>query len=58
LFIFDNSDGHACKAKVENRMILQLGGKQPIMHNTKWGDGVEQSMIFLWETGIPIPPKL
>jgi len=66
VFAFDNSSGHACKAKdalVANRMNLRPGGKQPKMHNTKWGDGIEQSMVFLegdkeWDTNIPIPPEL
>src|SRR5207248_9009443 len=66
VFAFDNSSGHACKAKdtlVANRMNLRPSGKQPKMHNTKWGDGIEQSMIFLegdkeWDTNIPIPPEL
>ena len=66
VFAFDNSSGHACKAKdalVANRMNLQPGGKQPVMRNTKWGNGVEQSMVFLagdreWDTGVPIDPEL
>ena len=66
VFAFDNSSEHACKAKdalVANRMNLRPGGKQPKMHNTKWGDGIEQSMVFLegdkeWDTNIPIPPEL
>jgi hypothetical protein len=43
VFAFDNSSGHACKAKdalVANRMNLRPGGKQPEMHCTKLGDGV------------------
>ena len=64
VFAFDNSSGHACKAKdalVANRMNLRPGGKQPVMHSTRWGNGVEQSMVFLdgdhdWDTGLPIPP--
>ena len=65
VFAFDNSSGHACKAKalVANRMNLRPGGKQPAMRNTKWGNGVEQSMVFLagdreWDTGVPIDPEL
>jgi hypothetical protein len=66
VFAFDNSSGHACKAKdalVANRMNLRPGGKQPAMHSTKWGDGIEQSMVFLdgdkdWGSGIPIPLEL
>ena len=36
VFAFDNSSGHACKAKdalVANRMNLGPGGSQPIMHD-------------------------
>lgn len=66
LFAFDNSSGHACKAGdalVANRMNLRPGGKQPVMHSTKWGEGIEQSMVFVngdrdWDTGMPIPPEL
>lgn len=66
VFAFDNSSGHACKAKdalVANRMNLRPGGKQPLMHATKWGNGVCQSMVFLaddknWDTDIPISPEL
>lgn len=67
VFAFDNSSGHACKAKdalVANRMNLRPGGKQPEMHKTKWGgNGIEQSMVFQegdkdWDTDIPISPEL
>jgi hypothetical protein len=66
VFAFDNSSGHACKAKdalVANRMNLRPGGKQPIMHKTKWGNGIEQCMVFLdgdkdWGTDTPILPEL
>ena len=66
VFAFDNSSGHACKGKdalVANRMNLRPGGKQPAMRNTKWGNGIEQSMVFLdgdrdWDTGVPIRPEL
>ena len=72
VFAFDNSSGHACKAKnalVANRMNLHPGGKQPEMHDTKWsnaragGRTIEQSMIFQqgdleWNTDIPISPEL
>ncbi len=66
VFAFDNSSGHACKAKdalVANRMNLGPAGKQPLMHSTKWGPGIEQSMVFLegdkqWDTDIPISPDL
>ena len=66
VFAFDNSSGHACKAKdalVANRMNLYPGGKQPSMHSTKWGNGIQQSMVFQerdkeWETDIPIPSEL
>jgi hypothetical protein len=62
VFAFDNSSGHACKAKdalVANRMNLRPGGKQPEMHDTMWGDGIRQSMVFKegdtdWVTGLPI----
>ncbi|KAN0074791.1 hypothetical protein V8E54_007402 [Elaphomyces granulatus] len=50
VFIFDNSGRHACKAKdtlVGNRMVPQPGRKQPVMHCTKGGDGIERSMVFL-----------
>ena len=33
VFAFDNSSGHACKAK-DALMNLRPGGKQPEMHNT------------------------
>jgi hypothetical protein len=66
VFAFDDSSGHACKAKdalVANRMNLGPGGKQPKMHNTKWGNMIVQSMVFLegdkdWDTGITISPEL
>lgn len=66
VFAFDNSSGHACKGKdalVANRMNLRPGGKQLAMRNTKWGDGIQQSMVFLdgdrdWDTGVLIPPGL
>jgi len=50
-------------ALVANRMNLRPGGKQPAMHSTKWGGGIEQSMVFLdgdkdWGTDIPILPEL
>ena len=36
---------------------------QSPMRNTKWGDGIEQSMVFLdgdrdWESGVPINQEL
>ena len=51
VFAFDNSSRHAlaCKAKdalVANRMNLGPGGKQPIMRNTVWGEGVQQHMVY------------
>ncbi|KAN0083638.1 hypothetical protein V8E54_002726 [Elaphomyces granulatus] len=57
LFQFWRACMHACKAKVENWMIRAENN-----HNTKWGDGVEQDMVFLdgdkdWRTGVPIPPE-
>ena len=66
VFAFDNSSGHACKAKdalVANRMNLRPGGKQPEMHDTVWGDGRKQSMVFQegdteWDTGLSISPEL
>jgi hypothetical protein len=66
VFAFDNSSGHACKAKdalVANRMNLRPGGKQPEMHDTTWGDGIAQRMIFQggdtdWDTGLLISPEL
>lgn len=66
VFAFDNSSGHACKAKdalVANRMNLRPGGKQPEMHDTMWGDGIKQSMVFKegdtdWVTGLPIDREL
>jgi hypothetical protein len=62
VFAFDNSSGHACKAIVANRMNLRPGGKQPLMHDTKWGNGVYQSMVFIegdkdWGTDTPISPE-
>ena len=66
VFAFDNSSGHACKAKnalVANRMNLRPGGKQPRMRDTKWGNGIHQSMVFQegdkeWGTDIPISREL
>ena len=64
MFAFDKFSGHACKAKdtlVANRMNLRPGGKQPLIHATKWRNGVYQSMVFLgdkeWGTDTPISPE-
>ena len=41
LFAFDNSSNHAAflpDALVANKMNLFLGGKQPTMRNTTWGE--------------------
>ena len=49
IFAFDNSSGHACKAKdalVAARMNLGPGGKQPIMHSTTLHNGTKQSMVY------------
>jgi len=59
VFAFDNPNRHACKANdelVANGMNLWPGGKQLVIHSTQWGDGSEQSMVFLdgdenWNTG-------
>jgi hypothetical protein len=49
VFAFDNSSGHACKAKdalVSARMNLGPGGKQPTMRPTTLRDGTDQSMVY------------
>jgi hypothetical protein len=67
VFAFDNSSGHACKATdalVANRMNLNPGGKQSVLHDTEWGsDGRKQSMVFKdddkeWGSDKPILKEL
>jgi hypothetical protein len=66
VFAFDNSSGHACKAKdalVANRMNLNPDGKQAVLRNTEWGDGHKQSMVFEegdkeWGSDEPIAEEL
>ena len=66
VFTFDNSSGHACKTKdtlIANRINLHPDGKQLKMHNMKWENEIEQSIVFLegdkkWDTNISILSEL
>ncbi|CAJ0644875.1 13085_t:CDS:1, partial [Entrophospora sp. SA101] len=50
VFAFDNSSNHAAfsnDALVAKRMNLKPGGKQPVMHDTYFGQNKQpQSMVF------------
>ncbi|CCI41174.1 unnamed protein product [Albugo candida] len=50
LFDFDNATSHAAFAEdalVSQRMNLGPGGKEPVMRNGMFGNGISESMVFL-----------
>ena len=49
LFAFDNATSHAAfadDALCANRMNLAPGGKQHLMRQTTWGNGIYQELVF------------